>query len=141
MNMNWHQRRHGWTCSECGTFNEEGNFNCDSEECEMDGRREERDQERRLLTAEFVRLRKRDGDPDRLVVNSMSGMLYRVRRFAGRVGLTYFVLVPGGRVYRPDRYRVPDSVVRRAIEHFFGLSGMEAVGERDGPSDTPRLRD
>jgi len=34
MSMNWHQRRHGWTCSECGTFNEEDNFNCDSEECE-----------------------------------------------------------------------------------------------------------
>ncbi len=121
MNMNWHHRRHGWTCSECGTFNEEDNFNCDSEECEMDRRREERDYMRRGLIHRYRQEWKRGGgDPTRLLANSMSGMLYRVRRFAGRVGLTYFVLVPGGRVYRPDRYRVPDSVVRRAIEHFFG---------------------
>jgi len=125
MTMSWHQRRHGWTCSECGTFNEEGNYNCDGEECEMDRRRDVRDHVRRGLIHRYRQEWKRDGDPDRLVVNSMSGMLYRVRRFAGRVGLIYTVLVPprdGMRpvTYRVDIWRVPDSVVRQAVEHFFG---------------------
>ncbi len=121
MSMNWHQRRHGWTCSECGTFNEEGGYNCDGEECEVDREREVRDYVRRSLIHRYRQEWKRDGgDPTRLLANSESGMLYRVRRFSGHVGLTYFVLVPGGYTYRPDRYRVPDSVVRRAIEHFFG---------------------
>ena len=121
MSMNWHQRRHGWTCSECGTFNEEGGYNCDSEECESVVRN--REVREYILRGNIHRYRqewKRDGDKTRLVVNSMSGMLYRVRRFAGRVGLIYTVLVPGGYSYRVDRYRAPDSVVRRAIEHFFG---------------------
>ena len=126
MIMNWHQRRHGWTCTECGTFNEEGNFNCDSEECEMDRERELRDYVRRGLVHRYRQEWRRDGgDKTRLLANSMSGTLYRVRRFAGHVGLTYTVLVPprdGMRpvTYRVDRYRVPDSVVRRAVEHFFG---------------------
>ncbi len=120
MSMNWHQRRHGWTCSECGTFNEEGNFNCDSEECEAMLHWEMRGLERRALIDKYRQQWKRDGDKTRLLANSMSGMLYRVRRFAGHVGLTYTVLVPGGYTYRVDRYRAPDSVVRRAVEHFFG---------------------
>jgi len=53
MSMNWHQRRHGWTCTECGTFNEEGSYNCDSEECEMDRRRDVRDYVRRGLIHRF----------------------------------------------------------------------------------------
>src|SRR5258706_5012511 len=108
MSMNWNQRRHGWTCSECGTLNEEGNYNCDSEECEAAVRN--REVREYILRGNIHRYRqewKRGGDPDRLVINSMSGMLYRVRRFARHIRLTYFVLVPRRRVYRPDRYRVP----------------------------------
>jgi len=86
----------------------------------MDRKREVREYVRRGLIHRFRQEWKRDGDKTQLVINSMSGMLYQVRRFAGRVGLTYTVLVPGGYSYRVDRYRAPDSVVRRAIKHFFG---------------------
>src|SRR5437899_8477714 len=98
MSMNWYQRRHGWTCSECGTFNEVINFNCSSEECEAAVRnREVREYILRGLIHRYRQQWKRDGgDPTRLLANSRSGMLYLVRRFAGRVGLTYTMLVPGG---------------------------------------------
>jgi len=121
MSMNWYQRRHGWTCSECGTFNEEGDYNCDSEECEMDRRREVRDYVRRGLIHRFRQERR-----DEVELNSEAGPTYgiwRVRRSVGGA-LRYLKVVPPMNGYareltwRVDWWRVPESVTSKATEHF-----------------------
>ncbi len=123
MSMNWHQRRHGWTCSECGTFNESSpySYNCDSEECKMDRRREVRNYERRWLIHRFCQ-----GRRDEAELFSKAGSVYgiwRVRRFVGGA-LRYVKVVPPMHGYpreltwRVDWWRVPESVTAKAVDHF-----------------------
>jgi len=133
MIMNWHQRRHGWPCPDCGAFNEEGGYNCGSEECEMDRRVEEqRDLRQYILRGLIHRYRqeyrrrrepRRDGVELRSSAAVIGFGIYRVRRVVGGK-LVYIQVVPPRAeypkemVFRVDWWRVPESVRALAVGYF-----------------------
>ena len=116
MSMNWHQRRHGWACGECGAFNEEGNFNCDGEECEADRKRDVRDYVRRGLIHRFRQERR-----DEVIVPAPYGKhRYRFRRYVGWK-VSYRVEVDKHLRYAVEFWRVPDTVWMQA-KIYWGIA-------------------
>lgn len=112
MPMNWHQRHHGWTCRDCGTFNPNENSVCDGDECRAEQRREER---ARLRYAIADRI----WDRDEMIVRAENGShRYRARRYVGGK-VRFMVLTPfPGLSYAAEWWRVPSSV-RWAATAFF----------------------
>jgi hypothetical protein len=74
MSMNWHQRQHGWTCSECSRFN-----SCDDFTCECQHEAERREEKRRHLVHRF-RKHLRD---ECILRGPLGTHRYRARRYAG----------------------------------------------------------
>ena len=111
MVRSWTQRRHGWTCRECGAFNPCDNFNCDSGVCDRRPHADDAEERR------WRKVSRRWGRLDFMTFRSLSGELYRASRFVGNKG-TVVWLIPGVSPLRVSPWLAPLSVTTQADAHF-----------------------
>lgn len=119
MSLNWYQRRHCFPCPDCGAYIEEGDYNCDSEECEMDRKREQRDYERRGIIHRYRQEFRHRRSPANVYIAGPAGVLYRAKRYVGGV-VRFSVIVDDSLSYHVEWYRVPNTV-RHAAHTYFNV--------------------